>query len=59
MNLRDAGKGQCLGLPGEDVFAGVWVGCCSKLGDDHSVLCHGTNVCIRPDEPDRREYYVY
>lgn len=45
-----------MGLPGEDVFAGVRVGCCAKLSDDYSVLCQGTNICIRLDKPEQRDY---
>lgn len=40
--------------PGEDVFAGVWVSCCSKLSDDHSVLGHGANISISLDIPEER-----
>lgn len=43
-----------LGLPREDVFAGVWVGCRAKLSDDNSVLCHGPNVGICPNKPEHK-----
>lgn len=38
--------------PREDVFAGVWIGRCAKLGDHHPVLRHGANVGIRLDKPE-------
>lgn len=44
------------GSPGEDVFAGVWVGRGSKLSEDHSLLRHGPDIRIRPDEPEQTDY---
>ena len=43
-------------LPGEDVFAGIRVGRCAKLCDDHSVFSHGADVRVRPDEPEHKEH---
>lgn len=37
--------------PGEDVFAGVWIGCRPKLSDDDSVLRHCSNVRVSSDKP--------
>lgn len=38
-------------LPGEDVFAGVWVRRGSKLRDHQPLFCHGAHVSICSEEP--------
>lgn len=41
-------------IPGEDVFAGVWIGNGAKLGDDNSVFGHGPDICICLYEPEHK-----
>lgn len=38
--------------PGENVFAGIRICKCSKLGDHHPLLCDGSYISICSDKPE-------
>lgn len=41
--------------PGEDILAGIRICECTKLGNDHTLLCNGSHISICPDKPKWRK----
>lgn len=37
--------------PGEDILAGIRICECTKLSNDHTLLCNGSHISICPDKP--------
>lgn len=41
--------------PGEDILAGIRICECTKLSNDHTLLCNGSHISICPDKPKWRK----